>query len=193
MAFGQNFEEEKSSFVNVKTSGLHDVTLVRVGSTSNKTGSKSLSFTLNGGGEYDDTLYAGVYENADGSEGFEKAKLLDSLAYICGVIDDSVLPQEIKLNNGKVVNVNTFTGFPVGHKLKVAVQVQYDPYYKEMKPKIQKFFSANGLSASEIQAGVTEPTQVKKFLNLEDKVKDDTKAKAPAADPVLDINPEDVF
>ena len=164
MAFGTDFQETKQS-VNAKTTGVHDVSLVRLGIKDNKTGSKSLTLTVNAGGEYDDTLYLGVFEKADGTDGFEKAKTLNPLAYILGVTDDSIGIEEVKTKNG-TTEVKVFKGFPRGAKFKIVVQQVVNNYNGKMEPKLIGVFAQDGRSASEIRDGLPAQQLAKAEANL---------------------------
>jgi hypothetical protein len=76
-----NFEEETRG-QNLNETGVYDVKVVRVGVKHNKAGSKSLILTLDGGGKYPNTIYNGVYENADGTPGYDFRRVLNPLAFL---------------------------------------------------------------------------------------------------------------
>lgn len=174
MAFGK--AEESAGFTKVKSTGIHDVTLVRVGSNTRANKSKALSVTVNGGGEYDDlfydfmdTNYAASWIKADGKPGAVQGRIINPLAIIVGTEDDTIEAQEVQVKDGTAM-VDTFIGLSgTKTKIKIAVQMQYNDYYKEMKPTIVAVFNEEGLSATEISKGITEPKQIKLYENLADK------------------------
>jgi hypothetical protein len=157
-----NFEEEQRG-QNLNETGVYDVTLVRVGVKNNKSGSKSLILTLDGGGKYPITFYNGVYQKADGSAGFDFGRILNPLAFLCGVKNITEGKAQIETKNG-TQTVDIIEGFG-GQKLKVAVQSKWNDYTSNYKPEVVAVFDANGRSAKEILAGVQEPKQIQKFLS----------------------------
>ena len=185
MAFGKAVES--AGFVKVKSNGIHTVTLVRVGSQTRNNGSKALSMTVNGGGEYDDlfydflnTNYAASYVKADGGEGQVLKQIVNPLATIVGVEDDTVEPQSVETKNGAKM-VDTFVALSgTGTKIKIAVQMQYNDYYKEMKPVITAVFNEDGFSATELDTNASEPKRIKLYENIEDRGGDNKPASAPA-------------
>ena len=175
-----NFEEETTQGQNLTETGVYDVKLVRTGFKVNKTGSRSLIITLDGGGKYPNTFYQGVYLKADGSAGFEFNKLLKPLAFLSKVkalIDGK---ETVETKNGNI-EVDVIEGIK-DIDLKVAIQRQWNDYMKRYDPIIVKVFHSDGRTPGEITKGIKEPKQIQYFLS--DKFKDKepeggTKTKAP--------------
>ncbi len=177
MAFGKVTEEETGSTGFVKSNGVHLVELVRVGLTKRNNGSKGLTVAVQGEGSefadlfysFGDTNYAATYTKADGSKAKMAPRFVDSLAAIVGAEDDGTSMVTIDGKDGKV-EVEVFTELSgTGEKVNVAVQMQYNEYYKEMKPTIVAVFNEDRLSATEIGKGITEPKQINLYNDIQDK------------------------
>ena len=190
---GQEFDESTGSgFTDLRETGLYDVTLKSVGYTVTKNGAVQLNIKVNAGGEYDDIFYQGNIKNINGSEGFEMKKLLNPLAFICGVKALSRSTETVETKNGtKEVHVfDQFTECPI----KIAVQKTWSDYRNDWEKKIVKVFDANGRTASEIKAG-EEAKQIKWYIS--DKFQDKgSKGKSTGKQkeaPDFDDNDFDVF
>ncbi len=169
--FGEEFDESTGSFQDLRNTGIYDVKLVRVGLSKTKNGAIQLNITVNGGGKYDNTFYQGNIKNINGSEGFELKKLLNPLAFICGVKAYTTSTMNIETNNG-IKEITYFDQFQPC-EIKIAVQKQWSDYRNDWESKIVKVFDANGRTASEIKAG-EDAKQIQYFLS--DRFKDKGKA-----------------
>lgn len=191
-------DEGQGGFQDLRETGVYKVTMKRVGLKYNSTGSTSITVTVNGGGEYDNTFYQGVVKNADGSAGWENAKLLQPLRSLCGLTALTVVKQTIKTKDG-TKEIDVFDGFN-GQEIQIAVQAQWNQNNRKYEPKIVKVFNTDGRTASEIKEGKTTAEQIKYYLS--DKFKDKGGpggGNAPKggntgnANNPLDVDPEDVF
>lgn len=181
------------SFQDMKATGVVDVELRRIGLTYNKSGSVSITVTVNGGGEYDNTYYQGVVKNKDGSPGFENNRLLQPLRMIAGLNALPVIKETIKTKNGSK-EIDVFDGFK-GVKCKLAIQSTYNDYNDSWQPSIVKAFYEDGRTASEVKDGVSTPEQIKYFLSdkFQDKgPKGKSKSKSTGSVPDIDIDDEDI-
>jgi hypothetical protein len=184
-----NFEEETRG-QNLNETGVFDVEVVRVGVKNNRSGSKSLILTLDGGGKYPNTFYGGVYQKADGTAGFEFNRILKPLAFLCGVKGIKEGKATIETKNG-TQEVDILEGFG-GCKIKAAIQKTWDDYSKSYKPVVVAVFSNDGRSAKEIVAGEREAKQIRWYLS--DKFKDvEPKGGAPKEKPQEDMDFDEVF
>ena len=187
---GQEFDESAGSgFTDLRETGLYDVTLKSVGYTVTKNGAVQLNIKVNAGGEYDDIFYQGNIKNINGSEGFEMKKLLNPLAFICGVKALSTSTETVQTKNGtKEVHVfDQFTECPI----KIAVQKTWSDYRNDWEKKIVKVFDANGRTASEIKAG-EEAKQIRWYLS--DKFQDKgPKGKTTSKKEVPEVDFSDDF
>lgn len=177
MAFGKVTEEEKSSGGFVKSNGVHDVELLRVGLTTRKNGSKGLSLAVKSKSsefadmlyDFGDTNYAATYSKPDGTRPKMAPRYVDSLATILGAEDDSTSMMTVEVKDG-TKEVEVFTELSgTGTSVKIAVQMQYNNYYKEMKPTVVAVFDVDGFSATELNKNAPEAKQIKLFENIVDK------------------------
>ena len=177
MAFGKITEEEQGNTGFVKSNGVHTVELIRVGLSKRVNGSKGLVLTVKSeGSEFADTLYsfgdtnyAATYTKADGTKAKMCPRYVDSLAGIVGAEDDSTSFVSIPGKNGNT-DVEVFTELTgTGVTIKVAVQMQYNEYYKEMKPTVVAVFDVDGFSVTELNKNATEPKQISLYDNVVDK------------------------
>ena len=179
-------EESNGTTGFVKSTGVHTVTLVRVGSQDRKLPSKAkaLSITVQGTeSEYADTIYdmlskdmAPHYIKSDGTQAKLVGRILAPLCKIVGTDDTTVAPQPVEVKGG-FKDMDTFIGLSgTGTIIKVAIQMQWDDYNKKMAPVLLAVFNEDGLSATELSKGITEPKQIDLYANLTDKVKEGTVA-----------------
>jgi len=202
MAFGKVTEEDngtQSGFV--KSNGVHLVELVRVGLTTRANGSKGLVLTVkNPDSEFADTLYsfgdtnyAATYSKADGSLAKMCPRYVNSLAAIVGAEDDATEIQTIDGKDGPV-EVEVFRELSnTGTMVNVAVQMQYNTYYKEMKPTVVAVFNEECLSATELGKGITEPKQIHLFDDIQDKLPAGAAAKPAEVSVSSKEEAEDIF
>ena len=191
--------EEVNSGGFVKSSGVHTVELIRVGSQDRKAPSKAkaLSITVQGDSEYTDTLYnfngvdiAPHYIKSNGEPSKLVARFIAPLATIVGTTDSSVEPQPVETKDG-MKDMDTFVGLSgTGTIIRIAVQMQWDNYNKKMAPVVKAVFNEDGFSATEIKAGATEAKQIKLYENLQD-----GKAPEAVAGTTVDLEAEanDIF
>ncbi len=181
------FDEGTSTgFQDLRETGVYTVTLKRVCYSITKNGAVQLNVTVNAGGEYDDVFYQGVIRKIDGSEGFEKKKLLNPLAFICGVKALTTSPTTVETTNGPK-EIMCFDQFQPC-QIKIAVQKTWDDYSNKWVKKIAHVFDANGRTASEIKNGV-DAKQIQWYLS--DKFTDKGpkgKAKAKPKTPDVDFS-----
>lgn len=188
--FDEIDDGQPGGFQNMKATGVVDVEIKRIGLIHNSTGSISISVTVNGGGEFDNTYYQGVIKGKDGKPGWENGKLLQPLRMLAGLSSLPVVKETIKTKNG-TKEIDVFDGFK-GVKVKLALQNQLNNYNGNYDTKIVKAFNTDGRTASEIKEGVTTPEQIKYFMS--DKFQDKGgKGKAkPKTVPEIDINEDEI-
>ena len=199
MAFNTVTEEDVTTGGFVKSNGVHDVELIRVGLTTRNNGSKGLTLAVKGpNSEYADVLYsfgdtnyAATYTKQDGTRAKMAPRYVDSLAAIVGATDDGTSIVSIEGKDGPV-DVEVFTELSgLGVMIKLAVQMQYNDYYKEMKPTVVAVFNEDGFSATELTKKATEANQIKLYEHITDKGgRPATPATASATD-IQDAN--DIF
>ena len=199
MAFNTVTEEDVTTSGFVKSNGVHDVELIRVGLTTRNNGSKGLTLAVKGpNSEYADVLYsfgdtnyAATYTKQDGTRAKMAPGYVDSLAAIVGAEDDGTSMVTIDGKNGDV-QVEVFTELTgTGVMVKVAVQMQYNDYYKEMKPTVIAVFNEDGFSATELGKGATEAKQILLHANIVDK--GGKASEATTAGPTATQEADDVF
>jgi hypothetical protein len=78
-----------------------------------------------------------------------------------------------------------------GVMINLAVQMQYNEYYKEMKPTVIAVFNEDGFSATELGKGATEPKQINLYKNIEDK--GGKASEATTSGPTAEQEATDVF
>lgn len=184
---------QAGGFQNMKETGVVDVELRRIGLVVNKTGSISISITVNGGGEFDNTYYCGVIKKTDGTPGWENGKLLQPLRLLAGLTALPVVKETIKTKNG-TKEIDVFDGFK-GLKCKLALQNQFNDYNGKFDTKIVKAFNTDGRTAAEIKEGVSIPEQIKYFMSekFKDKGAKGSKPKAAGSKAEFDVDVDDVF
>jgi hypothetical protein len=187
---GQDFDDNiGAGFADLRETGVYDVTLKSVGYSKAKNGALQLNIKVNAGGEYDDIFYQGNVKNYDGEDGFEKKRLLDPLAFICGVKALTRSKITVDTKNG-TKEVTIFDQFEPC-KIKIAVQKTWSDYKNDWEKKIAKVFDANGRTASEIKTG-KEAKQIKWYLS--DKFQDKgPKGKATPKKEVPEVDFDDDF
>ena len=183
-------DEDSGSTGFVKSSGVDTVKLIRVGSQDRKAPSKAkaLSITVDGGGKFNDTLYdfmaeelAPHYIKGDGTSGQLATRILGPLFTIVGTKDQTVKPRPVEGNN-EFSDIDTFIALSgTNTTIKIAVQMQYSEFSRKMKPILLAVFNENGLSATELEKGITEPKQIKLYDNLQDKPTDKSIAEVSAS------------
>ncbi len=183
------FDDKVGGRVDLRETGLYDVVLKSVGYTVTKNGAVQLNVKVNAGGEFDDIFYQGNIRNIDGSEGFEKKKLLNPLAFICGVkaLTTSKVTVDVK---GGTKEITVFDQFQPTN-IKIAVQKTWSDYRNDWEKKLVKVFDANGRTASEIKAG-EDAKQINWYLS--DKFTDKGKKngnKLTQKKPEVDFNDND--
>ena len=198
MAFENVTDEDNGSTGFVKSNGVHKVELIRVGLSTRNNGSKGLIVTVkNPASEYADTLYsfgdtnyAATYSKDDGSLAKMCPRYVNSLATFVGATDDSTSIIKIDAKDGEV-DAEVFTELTnTGVIVNVAVQMQYNEYYKEMKPTVVAVFNEDGFSATELNNKASEPKQILLYSNIQDK---GGKASEGTAGPTAEQTAEDVF
>lgn len=192
-----DFEEgQAGSGKDLRNTGVYDVKLIRVGINTNRSGSQSITVTVDNGGKFNTTFYQGVVQNADGSNGWENGKLLQPIRVICGA--KSLTPETITIDvkNG-TKEVDVFMELK-DTEMKIAVQRQWSDYKSEYETKIVAAFFKDGRSAKEVQSGVTVAEQIKYYLS--EKFQDKgpkggkpTANKKVGVDTTLDVDPNDIF
>ena len=167
-------EEGTSGFADLRKAGIYDVTLKHVSKEVKANGVTEWGVTVNSGGEYDDTFYGAAVKFASGKE-FGINQIIKPLFGIAGVTQQVLEDKTIDTSKGhKQIKVYAgLTGIPI----KVAVQLQWNTYYGEFKPKIIRVFASDGRTYSEIKAGTPDAEQIKK-VDLSPKMSDH-KGKAP--------------
>lgn len=184
---------QAGGFQDMKATGVVEVEIKRIGLKNNSTGSVSMTVTVNGGGEFDNTYYQGVIRNADGSPGWENNKLLQPLRSLAGLTALPVVKETIKTKDG-TKEIEVFEGFS-GVRVKLALQNEWNNYNSKYETKIVKVFNLDGRTAAEIKEGKPTAEQIKYFLSdkFQDKgPKGKGKPKAKAGVPGIDIDEDDV-
>jgi len=186
--FENEFDEGTGGYQDLRETGVYDVVLKGVGYSVTRNGAVQLWIKVNGGGEYDDIFYQGNIRNIDGSEGFEKKRLLNPLAFICGVKALTTATETVDTRNG-TKEITYFDQFQPC-RIKIAVQKTWSDYRNDWEKKIVKVFSEDGRTASEIKAG-TEAKQIKWYLSdkFQDKgPKNSSKPTTKKAEVKVDFN-----
>ncbi len=190
----EEIDESKGGFTDLRETGVTDVTLKRVGWSKTKNGAIQLNVTVNAGGQYDDTFYQGNIKNIDKSQGFEVAKLLNPLAFICGVKALTTSKITIQTGSGNK-EINIFDQF-TDTKIKIAHQKVWNDWSGKWDKKIAHVFFDNGKTSSEVKNGVSEAKSIQWYLD-ETKFKDKGPKGASVKKPeVSDVNfdeADDVF
>ncbi len=186
-------EESGSGFADLRKAGIYDVTLKHVSVELKPNGVKEWSITVDAGGQYDTTFYGAAVKFASGKN-FGINQIIKPIFGIAGVTTQVIEDKTIETSKGHK-QIKVYAGLD-NVSMKIAVQLQWNTYSGEFKPKIIRVFTPDGRTYSEVKAGVTEGEQIKK-VDLSPKMSDH-QGKAPvggetATKPKVEVDMSDDF
>ncbi len=176
----------------ISNTGIHAVDFVRLGINVNKTGSKSLILVVQKDGDkFPTSLYLGVYEKADGTDGYEANRILDPLMLFCDAqsVDEGEMTIDFK---GKDKVIPVLTGLkPM--ELNIAIQEKLNTYNSKIQPEVVGLFNKDGFSASELEAGAKAAQLDKVAAKLDYSIRAEPKKDVADAKAAIQAEADDVF
>ena len=166
---------EEAGFSNVRTTGIHDVTVKHISVIVKDNGVTEWSLTVNSGGEYDDTFYGVGVKFKTGKFSPKVNTVIKPILKLAGITNPTVESKLVDTKDGKK-SITVYSGID-NLPVKLAVRMEWNTYKNKYVAQPFRVFNIDGRTATEVSKGETEAKQIKK-IDLSD-VTSDYQGKAP--------------